>query len=152
MVGERLLRASLSFLAGKGPRVERLVERCVRLLDAWKGYMRSSRTLLGVLLLGTVYQGIGVLIMAILARGVGIELPFSDWCWIFGLISLAVFIPITVGGIGLREGGLIFLLGNLGLPNEKALALALSLLALQLFGALLGVLVDLSAGIGRSHT
>jgi uncharacterized membrane protein YbhN (UPF0104 family) len=150
MAGEMLLRGTLSFLAGKGPRVERLVERCVRLLDAWKVYMRSSRTLLGVLFLGTVYQGIGVLIMAILARGVGIELPFCDWCWIFGLISLVVFIPVTVGGIGLREGGLIFLLGDLGLPNEKGLALALSILALQLFGALLGAIVDLYAGIGRS--
>ena len=152
MAGDRFVRGTLSFLAGKGNRMERLTERCVRLLDAWKGYMRSPRTLMKVLFVGTIYQGIGVLIMEILARGVGIGLPFSDWCWLFGLISLVVFIPVTVGGIGLREGGLILLLGDLGLPDEKALALALSILALQLFGALLGAIVDLFSGISGSST
>ncbi len=150
MPGERLLRTTLSFIAGKTPRLARLTERCVRFLDAWRGYMQGSRTLLGVLLMGTVYQGIGILITQLLARGVGIRLPYSDWCWIFGLVSLLVFIPVTVGGIGLREGGLIFLLQELDLPSEKALALALCVFGLQLFGALLGALLDLFSGISRS--
>jgi hypothetical protein len=150
MPQSRFLQRILSFMAGMGRRSARLAEQCGRLLLAWKGYMGGSPKLLRALGMGIGYQGLGVLISQILAQGLGIDLPFSDWCWIFGVVSLVVFLPLTVGGIGLREGGLILLLGDLGVSYEKALGLSLSIFALQLFGALLGAVVDLLWGTRRS--
>jgi uncharacterized membrane protein YbhN (UPF0104 family) len=63
-------------------------------------------------------------------------------------VLLAAQIPITPGGIGVREAGYVFFLGRVGVGEEPALALALGwaalLYALGLVAAL-GLLADRDA-------
>jgi len=41
------------------------------------------------------------------------------------LVALAVVLPISIGGFGVRENAMTFLLGEAGVPSEKAVAVAL---------------------------
>jgi len=41
------------------------------------------------------------------------------------LVSIIVFIPVTILGLGLREGGLIYFLGLIGISSVSALSLSL---------------------------
>jgi hypothetical protein len=122
----------------------KIVDQCLRLIEAWRQYLNEPVLLLKSLPLGILYQLIGAYISLILGKSIGIDIAFADWCWIFGVISLVVVLPVTIGGIGLREGGFIFLLGNFDVSNEKALALSLSIFGFQIVGALIGAVLDFS--------
>ena len=146
------LRQLLLLLKRNIFKTRNLVDRCLRLMDEWKAYLNKPVILLKSLLLGIVYQLIGVCISYILGNTAGIHIPFTDWCWIFGAVSIIVFVPITIGGVGLREGGFIFLLSIFHIPSEKALALSLAIFGLHIIGALIGGIIDFRSDLSRFQT
>jgi len=50
-------------------------------------------------------------------------------------------LPISLGGIGVREGSLVFLMVSLGAQNEKAAMCSLLLLAMLLAVGIIGGIV-----------
>ncbi len=69
----------------------------------------------------------------------GITLAYWDVACVTGCLSLVLLLPISVAGVGPREGTLIFLLASYGISREHALAYSLLQLAVfTLFGGLLG--------------
>ena len=52
--------------------------------------------------------------------------------------------PVSVAGIGLREGAFIGSLGFLGVSGERAIALSFGVFALMAFGAMVGWIVDIA--------
>jgi uncharacterized protein (TIRG00374 family) len=121
----------------------KLVDQCLRFIDAWVQYLKKPLVLLKSLSIGVFFQLICVSITLILAKAIGINIFYYDWCWVFGVISIVVLLPVTIGGVGLREGGFVLLLGYFGVQNDKALALSLSIFGLQITGALIGGAIDL---------
>ena len=67
-----------------------------------------------------------------------INIAMIDWCWILGLLSIALFLPITIGGIGVREGTLVGIMGSMGIAQEKALALSFVIFGTQIIVSLIG--------------
>lgn len=55
----------------------------------------------------------------------GLDLPILAYLLLQPLITLISFIPITIGGLGLLEGGVVRALNLLGVPESKALAFVL---------------------------
>lgn len=113
-----------------------------QLLKNWHEYSKNTLKLIVYIILGAIYQLINIITIIILTQELAINISFFDWCWIFGVLSLILFIPITFGGLGLREGTLIGLLGWLGISQEKALALSLSIFGIQVIFAILGGILD----------
>ncbi|MCX6020694.1 MAG: hypothetical protein NTZ05_02990, partial [Chloroflexi bacterium] len=58
-------------------------------------------------------------------------------------------VPVSVAGLGLREGAYVVLLGRYGVPDEQGLALALAVFGMILAQGLAGGVVDLMSGLGR---
>lgn len=69
--------------------------------------------------------------MLMIAAEVGIELKMADWLWIFAVVSLAVLLPLSIGGIGIREGAFVGGLGYLNFSGKLALALSLAIFTLR---------------------
>jgi hypothetical protein len=71
-----------------------------------------------------------------------VEVPFGflDALWIASFVGLVEMIPITICGLGIREGVLIYLLSRYGIIAEKGLALGLSWFVV-------GVLLGLAGGV-----
>ncbi|HCE42147.1 MAG TPA: hypothetical protein DET40_01195 [Lentisphaeria bacterium] len=116
-----------------------------KLFSAWHSYSGRKLILLACILLGVFYQLIGVLIIMLFAGSLDIVLPFVDWCWIVGILGIALFIPLTIGGIGIREGTLIGVLGCLGIAVEQALALSFADFGLYIVFALVGGVLHLKS-------
>jgi uncharacterized membrane protein YbhN (UPF0104 family) len=75
------------------------------------------------------------------AKGLGVNLGYWDALALIPLVVLAGQIPISPGGLGVREAGFVYFLGRVGIPQEPALAVGLTwLAALYLTGALGGIL------------
>jgi uncharacterized membrane protein YbhN (UPF0104 family) len=69
-------------------------------------------------------------------------------CAAVPLVLLAAQVPITPGGVGVREAGFVFFLGRVGVDESHALALALTFFVLLLAIGLvcgLGLLLDRDA-------
>ena len=86
----------------------------------------------------------------LLARAVGLPLPFLDTCVAMSVAYASTALPISVGGHGVREGALLATLTAFGLlatpaAQERALLLALLFWAVNVFWSLIGGLVLLAA-------
>lgn len=64
----------------------------------------SKRTIIILLTLGFLFQGVNSIGSYILARSMDININFMDWAAIIAIIAIVQIIPITIAGIGIREG------------------------------------------------
>jgi hypothetical protein len=80
----------------------------------------------------------------VLGMNLGVVLAPADWAWVVATASVAVLLPLSVGGLGLREGALIGCLSWLGVSGELAVALSLGVFAIMLIGALLGGMIEVA--------
>lgn len=113
-----------------------------RFLRAWHAAVGEWWPLVGSFITGIAFQVLVVIVVAYLGTGMGISLTFSAWVAVVGLVSLVLLLPITVAGIGLREGGLVVLLGFVGVASADAVALSFVMLGFTLFGAVIGAIAD----------
>ncbi len=77
---------------------------------------------------------------SIYVLNIGLEIPLGFWTLVFfnSITVMLTLIPITIAGIGLREGGLVYLFTQSGIAFPKALALSALNLLLMLFLATVG--------------
>lgn len=121
----------------------RLGKRLDFLLAPWedpRGLLRSlALAFVFQLLLGTIY----------LLLGTALALPLdAGLYYVVGPVaSLAAMIPFSLNGIGERAAATVFLFTLAGVPEERAVAFAMSWVALSTVSALLGGLILL---VGRS--
>lgn len=95
------------------------------------------------LFFGILFLAISVIINMIVLEGLGYYIAFSEWLWITGFLVIIVLIPVTFGGLGLREGGLIVLLGYFSVPPDVALGSSLIVFGLQLLNVLIGFFINI---------
>lgn len=63
--------------------------------------------------------------VALLARGIDVRLSLGIWFSVVPLIALTMVLPISINGVGLREGGMALLLNPWGVAKEQAIAIGL---------------------------
>jgi uncharacterized protein (TIRG00374 family) len=71
-------------------------------------------------------------------QALGIAVSPGAVLWLVLVVSLALFLPITMNGLGLQEGIYVLLLASYGVQNERALGVALLMRCLMLLFSLLG--------------
>jgi hypothetical protein len=78
-----------------------------------------------------------------MGRALDLDLPFSFCMIVYPLVGTFAAIPISVNGLGLREGGYVFLLAVIGIGTEKAVAFGILLFLIVALDSLLGGLLFL---------
>lgn len=107
-------------------------------------YAKDSIALWKNFLLALLFQVLSVMIIHVLAFELGVRIDFIEWFWIFGVVSVAIILPVTFAGLGLREGLFAFFLVQFNVYPEIAVALSLSILLPQIVGAVIGGLFELA--------
>jgi uncharacterized membrane protein YbhN (UPF0104 family) len=79
----------------------------------------------------------------LLGRALQINVPFSFCIILYPLVGTFAALPISLNGIGLREGGYLFLLGVIGVTAEKSIAFGLLLFLIVIVDSLIGGLLFL---------
>lgn len=144
--------AFLDFCANRIPSSAALTQLGMRMVEEIHHQSRRTYALSGAVLLGIFFQVFLVWISMVVAYGLGMSVAFSEWCWIFGVVSLVVLLPITVAGIGVREVSLVTLLATVGVSSSSALAFSFMILGLQIAMAVVGGALELfTLTRGRSH-
>ena len=97
---------------------------------------RSPRLITGLLGLGVLYQVLALLALVLVAWTVGVELSFALAAVVAPIVIMATLMPISVGGLGVREGAFVLLLGEAGIGGAQATVVSLlSAAAVLLAGA-----------------
>lgn len=91
-----------------------------------------------VIVASVVYQlaiiGAGILA----ARAIGIRVGPTALLAFIPAVAIVQVLPLTVGGLGVREGAFALFLQPLGVPAGQAIALGLAMYAMHLIASLLG--------------
>jgi glycosyltransferase 2 family protein len=97
------------------------------------GTVRDRRTVAAVVGLGVVYQLLAVLSTWLVARAVGVDVPYGVLAAAIPVVLVLTLIPISVGGFGLREGGFVVFLADAGVgASDATLVSVLSVAVLAL--------------------
>jgi uncharacterized membrane protein YbhN (UPF0104 family) len=112
-----------------------------RSLVALRRLWRDPGVALGGLTLSLLIQGGFVLLNAWLGRGVGIDLPLAVWFLTWPLAKVAGLLPISLGGLAVREASLAALLLPFGVPAALAVVASLLWQTVLIVGGLVGGLV-----------
>jgi glycosyltransferase 2 family protein len=107
---------------------------------------RSRARVLG---LSLVSHLLGILLFIFFARGLDIALSFWAAGYTRSMLMLAGMLPLSIGGFGVREGGMILLLQPYGVTAERAVALAFLLLGRDLIGIGVGGWLELRPWLAR---
>jgi len=78
-----------------------------------------------------------------LALSIGVKIGFLSIFFVRAFVQLLVMLPISVGGVGLREVGFVSTLSLFNIAAENALALALMLFSIQIIFGMLGAVLEL---------
>jgi glycosyltransferase 2 family protein len=106
-------------LRGRPARIRR---RFAQVRHALRCVARQPHRLVFGWLLGTSVQGTYVLLTALLGISCGLAVPLRVWLFAWPLAKIAAVLPITQGGIGVREAALVALLAPFGAPAARVLA------------------------------
>ena len=79
----------------------------------------------------------------VMGKALQIDVPFSYCLIVYPLVGTFAALPVSLNGIGLREGGYLFLLSVIGISSEKGIAFGLLLFLIVAVDSLIGGLVFL---------
>ncbi|HEY1754838.1 MAG TPA: lysylphosphatidylglycerol synthase transmembrane domain-containing protein [Bryobacteraceae bacterium] len=99
-------------------------------------YNRPGRLLL-CLCMGMILQGCQVVINYWLGEASGLHIAFGVWLFAWPLAKLSALLPVTQGGIGVREVALVGLLAPFGAATALTAAAGLVFEAITTFGNLI---------------
>ena len=115
-----------------GGRLARLLSTASKVTSAFSEYRAHPGGLVWATVLATAYQASITVNTLIFGAALNLDLPAAEMLWIVAVVSVAQLLPVTIAGIGTREGAFIYLLAVYGVTEPNALALSL----LMLFGNL----------------
>jgi len=124
----------------------RIRRKLVRLREAQRAMSAQSHFVLGALLLAVAVQGTFIVLTTVLANAAGLHLPFHAWLFAWPMAKISALIPLTQGGIGVREATLAGLLLPFGAPAALTVAVGLAWEGITIAGALIGGLVSYAIG------
>jgi uncharacterized membrane protein YbhN (UPF0104 family) len=107
--------------------------------DYFHSYRNQKKVIIKTTLLSVLIQLSGIFAVYILAIGIGQHIPFLACLIFLPLIILFTTLPISISGLGVREGAFVLFFGLIGVKPEVATAISLSWFVTMTAGSLLGL-------------
>jgi glycosyltransferase 2 family protein len=131
----------------------RLVEKAKKLgatmADSYRlfGGMVWSITALSI-----VRHVVGIISFAMVAKALGVNITYMTIAWVRVVLQAIMMLPISLSGIGLREGSLVILLQEYSVPASQAVALAFLMFLISLLSNSLGGIFELKNVVRAGRT
>jgi hypothetical protein len=110
----------------------------VKIRLALHSYRTQWRALAAATALSLVAHLIQAWMHLVMGRALGLEVPLSFCIIVYPLVGTFAAIPVSLNGLGLREGGYIYLLAVIGISSENGIAFGLLLFLIVALDSLLG--------------
>jgi glycosyltransferase 2 family protein len=120
----------------------------VRFRVATHAVVRRPHLVLLAVGIGIVLQASLVLLNAWLGAVCGLHLPLWAWLFAWPLAKIASMLPVSLGGLGVREAALVSLLVPVGADAASVVAAGLAFEAVIIIGGLISGLISLLLATG----
>ena len=90
------------------------------------------------MLISLIFQSMMVVINILLGIGLGLKIPLTYYFIIVPLITICTAIPISVGGLGVRETAYVYFLQFAKIDSTHAILLSFSFVITVAINALIG--------------
>ena len=125
----------------------RIMAKVKRLRELYESvYACGPRAIGGALAVSLVFNVLLIAVNYLIALSLGVEIPLWYFLLFIPLISFLLVLPISLSGLGVREGGYVYLFAQAGVPAPLALAMSLLFYALNVATGLIGGVLYASEG------
>ena len=131
-----------------GGRSVRFRRKLARLRVALRAGWRKPYVLFSGWVLGTMIQSTYLILTVLVAISCGLYVPLRVWFFAWPLAKVAALLPLTQGGIGVREAALVGLLSPFGAASPLVLASGLVWEGIVIVG---GLIAGLTAFVLRRN-
>lgn len=115
-------------------------------------FSRRHLALVSLFLLTFGYQILGIVVVFVIGMALDISTPLNYYFIFIPAISVLTLIPISVAGVGVREGSFVYLFSSIGVQPEKALSLSLLMFSQAVLLALAGGVIYLTRKTNRRQS
>lgn len=138
------------------PLIIRLVQLMPSRLSRYSGfivtYLEHRSALLAALALSVIVQSVLAVCQYLLAVGIGIDAPLTLFLFCVPVAGVFASLPLTINGLGVREGAYLLLFGIASVDRTNAIALGLLWFACTTIGALPGALAFVATPTAMSYS
>ncbi len=89
-----------------------------------------------------LYHGIGIVSFLCFSKALNIDLSIWSIGWIRSVMALAIMLPLSFAGLGIREGTLVFILGHFGIKSDVSMALSFLFFFRNILSSVAGGLIE----------
>jgi uncharacterized protein (TIRG00374 family) len=132
---------AIAWLSRKVKPLERL--QLSRWFESLRLEASQARNLLLAFSIAVIMQIVGVLAEYIVAVALQLPIGISDVFIFVPLLYLAITVPVSINGIGIREAAFVLFFSQLGITQAESVAFSLSCFTLLLLFSMVGGLIYL---------
>lgn len=147
-VSPRLLHLALPLL--RRLRLAALGDRLAKIQQLLRQFAGDAKALFWAIGLSLGLQLAIVYYHFVVAQQLNLGISYLELLVFIPIVVVITLLPISLGGLGLKEGLWIYLLGQVGVPAEQALLFSLTITVLSWALSLPGAII-LGVGALRSH-
>ncbi len=124
VIGKKIVQVSKIIDLRSESFISSILRKFFDVIDRFRNY--SIPSIAFIFILSVISQIFGVVAYYILALSLDIDISFFAMGWIRCAVVIVTMIPISLSGLGIREGALLLLLRPYGIQEDEALAFSLT--------------------------
>lgn len=91
----------------------------------FRRYMKKKDVLIKAFIYSVIIQISGIFSVFLLSKGISANIPFNFLLIFIPIIILISFLPVSLSGIGLREGAFVLFFQLIGIPPHQSMSLSI---------------------------
>ncbi len=118
--------------------MRKLTEKLSNVYNTLASFKKYKMVLIEVMIFSFLLQFTVILNWWLASIALGIDLTLTAFIFIVPVVATIAMIPISIGGIGLRENSLVFIMVAMGVENAKAALCSLLILFMLIIMGIIG--------------
>lgn len=124
-------------------------QKLSQLYLALHDFRNHRKALVVAIMISAGIQMLYAVYYALAARALNIQIELIYFVLFLPALTIATMMPLSIGGLGVREAVMISLFGSIGVTSADVLSISLSVYSINLLLSLFGGLLLLPAGFAR---
>jgi len=121
--------------------LEKAKQKLSNVYNTFLSFKKYKMALTKILIYSFLLQFAVILNYYLAAKALGINLSLTTFIFIVPVVATIAMMPISIGGIGLRENSIVYIMVAMGIDNEKAALCSLILFAMLIFVGIIGGII-----------
>jgi len=128
----------LNKLINKIKFLKKVKEKLANIYFTFLSFKKFKWALIRVMIYSFLLQFAVILNYFLAAKSLGINLNLTAFIFIVPVVTIIAMVPISIGGIGIRENTLVFIITAMGVGSEQAAICALLIFLMLIFIGIIG--------------